>query len=387
MRILHVCLANYYVDNFGYQENALTRVHKLQGHEVKILAATETFSPNHGVQYLKPSSYINEDGIPVVRVPYVGWLPHKVGAKMRIYKGVSSIIEEFKPDVIFMHDGQTYSIFEIIDYLKKHSNVRLYMDSHTDYVNSAHGFVSHNILHGIVYKYYIKKSIPFVTKYYGTLPARVDFYCDLYGVPRDKMEYLPMGIDDISIDFSKRQQIREEVRKKLNIPSESFVFISGGKFGRQKNTIQLIKAFSAIQETNIRLILFGSVLDDIKSEWDTIINDSRIIYLGWIASNKAYRYMFASDFACFPGTHSTLWEEAVGYGLPCLFKKWNGINQVDLGGNCIISDQCESELFIKEVLSSMLTNVDNYLKMKAIAEDKGIKMFSYSRIAKYSVGL
>lgn len=97
--------------------------------------------------------------------------------------------------------------------------------------------------------------------------------------------------------------------------------------------------------------------------------------------------MFASDFACFPGTHSTLWEEAVGYGLPCLFKKWKGINQIDLGGNCIISDQCESEMFIKEVLSSVLTDEDKYLKMKSVAEDKGIKMFSYSRIAKYSIGL
>jgi len=387
MRILHVCLANYYVDNFGYQENVLTRVHKLQGHDVKILAATETLSSKSGIQYLEPSSYLNEDGIPVVRVPYVKWLPHKVGAKLRIYKGVAREIQEFSPDVIFMHDGQTFSIFEITSYLKKHENVRLYMDSHTDYVNSAHGFVSHNILHGMIYKFYIRKSIPYVTKYYGTLPARVDFYCDMYGVPRNKMEYLPMGVDDLSIDFSKRNIIRDEIRSNLGISKESFVFVSGGKLGRQKNTLQLIRAFKSLPYQNIRLVLFGSVMADIKEEWNNIINDPRIIYVGWINSKEAYRYFFASDFACFPGTHSTLWEEAVGYGLPCLFKKWNGINQIDLDGNCIVSDQCESESYIKEILDSIVIDTCKYENLKHVAMEKGINTFSYNRIARYSIGL
>ena len=46
MKILHLCLANFYVDEFNYQENILPRINKLDGHEVYILASTETFINN-----------------------------------------------------------------------------------------------------------------------------------------------------------------------------------------------------------------------------------------------------------------------------------------------------------------------------------------------------
>ena len=43
MRILHMCLAAFYIDKYSYQENILPRMHKKQGHEVQIIASVETF--------------------------------------------------------------------------------------------------------------------------------------------------------------------------------------------------------------------------------------------------------------------------------------------------------------------------------------------------------
>ena len=43
MKILHCCLAAFYIDNYGYQENILPKIHQIHGHEVKIVASTETF--------------------------------------------------------------------------------------------------------------------------------------------------------------------------------------------------------------------------------------------------------------------------------------------------------------------------------------------------------
>ena len=76
MKILHCCLAAFYIDNYGYQENILPKIHTLQGNEVKIIASTETYQKNNVLGYVRPSNYINENQIPVVRLPYIKWLPH-----------------------------------------------------------------------------------------------------------------------------------------------------------------------------------------------------------------------------------------------------------------------------------------------------------------------
>jgi hypothetical protein len=70
MKILHICLSCFYIDNFSYQENVLPRQNKLDGHEVQILASTETYGKDKKLQYLEPGEYINEDSIKVIRLPY-----------------------------------------------------------------------------------------------------------------------------------------------------------------------------------------------------------------------------------------------------------------------------------------------------------------------------
>src|SRR5690554_899738 len=98
MRILHVCLSNFYIDNYGYQENILPKMHQLQGHEVAILASTETFIENSKLGYVEPSSYITEYGVPITRIPYIKLLPLALAKKVRKYKGVRSFLHSFKPD-------------------------------------------------------------------------------------------------------------------------------------------------------------------------------------------------------------------------------------------------------------------------------------------------
>ena len=107
--------------------------------------------------------------------------------------------------------------------------------------------------------------------------------------------------------------------------------------------------------------------------------------IGWIEPSKLYDYLFASDLAFFPGTHSVLWEQAVGVGLPCVFKRWKGIHHVDVGGNCIfIENGIEDE--IREVLLKIYNNKTIYNNLKDIAIEKGIPEFSYFKIAQKAIG-
>lgn len=46
MKILHLCLANFYIDNYSYQENMLPKFHKKLGYEVEIIASMQSFDRN-----------------------------------------------------------------------------------------------------------------------------------------------------------------------------------------------------------------------------------------------------------------------------------------------------------------------------------------------------
>ena len=70
MRILHLMLACFYIDNYNYQENILPRINKQDGHDVKIIASVEMFIDNESIGCVEPGRYVNEDGIEVVRLPY-----------------------------------------------------------------------------------------------------------------------------------------------------------------------------------------------------------------------------------------------------------------------------------------------------------------------------
>ena len=76
MKVLHCCLAAFYIDRYGYQENILPKIHKADGHKVEILASTENYIDKRKLGYVKPGSYMNENGIKVTRLSYINFLIH-----------------------------------------------------------------------------------------------------------------------------------------------------------------------------------------------------------------------------------------------------------------------------------------------------------------------
>ncbi|WP_420384921.1 glycosyltransferase family 4 protein [Roseivirga sp.] len=382
MKVLHCCLAAFYIDDFGYQENVLPKIHRMHGHDVKILASTETYLTSMKLGYVEASSYISSDNIPVTRLAYQKWLPHKVISKLRLYKGLKKEIIEFQPDVIFMHDCQFLSISAVKDYAKK-NKVEIYVDCHTDLINSAKGLVSRNILHGIIYKYCAKLIEPFVTRFYGTLPLRNEFLHEVYGITKEKIGLLPFGTDDTLFKTSEKAFIRKEMRQQLGLEETDLVIVTGGKIDLRKNIHVLMEAVLKIAYTSdkVKLLLFGKPTVELKEFVDKMKENPTIIYKDWVDSKEIYKYFLCADLGFFPGTHSVLWEEATGLGLPCVFKRWHGIEHVDLGGNCMFLDVVTEQVII-ETINRLIDNNALFDRMRSVAQLKGPKEFSYTEIAK-----
>ena len=112
--------------------------------------------------------------------------------------------------------------------------------------------------------------------------------------------------------------------------------------------------------------------------------NANIHYLGWCNAQRVMDCMVASDLACFPGTHSTLWEQAVGVGLPAIFKRWNEMTHMDINGNCIfVEGENLDEIELK--IEQMLTD-EFYSQQKQRALDAS-SSFLYSDIAKKAINL
>lgn len=379
-KIMHLCLAGCYNDGYEYQENLFTRIHKAMGYEVLVVTSTEVFIDKVNIGHVEPCDYVNDEGIEVHRLPYWSWIPKRLVYKLRLFKNVLKELNGFKPDIIFLHDCQFLSIIEVAKFLKANSNVKVYADSHTDFRNSARNFLSKYILHGIIYKYCVHIIEPFTIRFYGTLPSRVDFYTDFYGTPKNKTEFLPMGADDSYVQKAKLTNQRSLIRNKYGISDDEILIVTGGKLNNDKREIlNAVEAVKELSKTNkVRMLVFGSIQEgEFANDFNFLCDNHIIQHIGWVKGHEAYNVFEAADLIIFSGSHSVLWEQAVGQGKPCVFKYMEGFTHCDLGGNCAFVRNYTTE----EVTATLQKCIDNYDEMEKVAREKGLQYFSYYKIA------
>lgn len=389
MKILHCCLAAFYIDDYSYQENILPKFHKLQGHDVKIIASTETYVNKTNLGYIQPSSYQTKEGIPITRIPYLNWIPFPVVKKIRIYKNLFKEIDQFKPDLIFLHDCQFLSILSIRKYLKTR-NIPLFIDCHTDFINSGRNFISKNILHQMIYRFCAKSIEKYTTKFYGTLPVREEFLRDVYKIDEQKISLLPFGLDDSLIDLSQKDNIRNRIRSNYHLNDSDIVFITGGKIDRRKNIHFILEAFQKFQNqhptNNFKLIVFGKPDSEMETTILPLLNHSAIIYAEWLNPLQITEHFIASDISLFLGTHSVLWEETLGLGIPSVFKKWRNMEYLNFANNCLFLEEISTDSILKQFsIFAKDTTIIEELKINALTPLH--ENFYYSKISKEAINL
>lgn len=384
MRILHVIFAGRFTEKLSYQENLLPRYHATDGHEVIILTTCYMSDINNKPLYTPPIDEKMSDGIRLVRMDFSKIINKFITRKIRKVNGTLQFITLLKPDIIFFHGTQSIELLNIARYAKRNREVKIFVDNHADYINSARNWISKYLGHKIIWKYCAKNIEPFVVRFYGVLPLRCDFLREVYKISNDKIELLEMGADSDRILFSQKMQIRQKIRTELMISENDFVLITGGIINENKKIHLLIQAVNELELLNVKLIIFGSLDTQMRTTIENLSKSKYIRNIGWIDSAKIYDYFMASDLAVFPGTHSVLWEQSVGTGLPGVFKFWEGMDHLDLGGNCkyLYSDSITE---IKNVLREIISDKIEFEKMKEVAEEIGVKKFSYREISRRAI--
>jgi glycosyltransferase involved in cell wall biosynthesis len=384
MKITHICLTGPVTDGWNYQDNLLPKYQQKAGNDVTIITSKWIWGTDGKLIRDNRNSYINENGVKVIRLEIKG--KDNFSRKFKKFKELYETIAETEPDIVFVHNVAFRDTVVIEKYLKSHPSVIAFADNHADKSNSATNWLSENILHKIIWRYYARKLIPYVRKFYGVLPVRVDFLTEMYGISKEKCELLVLGADDELVEKSKQTDVISKVREKYGISSDDFLIMTGGKIDPWKTqTILLMEAVKKINRPNVKLIVFGSVTDDLKDRVNSLVGD-RIQYIGWVKTEDSYPLYASADLVVFPGRHSVMWEQVAALGIPMIVKDWPGTHHVDLGGNVEFLDK-DDAMLIKSKILEILDSKEKYNSMKAVAVEKGMKTFSYREIAKRSISI
>ncbi len=381
MKIVHVCLNGVYTEGWSYQENLLSKYHARLGNSVTLIANTLMYDERGNRVESWDLDYVNDDGVRILRLPEKNG---KALGKLQRYPGLYAALEAEAPDILFVHSCQFLDADKIVRYKNVHDSVRVFVDNHADFSNSASSWASKNILHKLLWRRCAKQLLPVTEKFYGVMPSRVDFLVQMYGLPRDKVELLVMVADDEKVTAASKPEVRREIRERYGVSPEDFLIVTGGKIDlAKKQTLLLMEAVNALRAPHVKLLVFGSVVEELKAEVERLCSDS-VLYVGWVDARNTDQMFAAADLVAFPGRHSVFWEQVAGLGIPMICKYWEGTTHVDVGGNVKFLYQ-DSAQEIKDTLREILEQNDVYAKMKNAAELQGKKIFSYSEIAKRSI--
>jgi len=383
MKILHLCLNGPFTDNWGYQENILPKYHRLSGYEVTVIAINNKHLPSGEIVETNSGTYYTEDGVKVIRIAMKMLKLKKLSNLLMPYP-VYKILYREKPDFIMVHGLiGSISLLSVKRYVRNcNPKCIVCADLHQDYINSAgEGTSIKSRLINYYYKYINKLMYSIFKRVFCITPGSMEYAKKYYHVPEEKLELLPLGYDPQKIVTFDKNHIRHVIREKYHIADENILIVHGGKIISRRKTIELIDAVAALSNPNVKLIIFGGI----DEEWAPLLQKrlqqygSWLHYIGHLEQKDYYNIYLSSDIAAFPGGQSSLWQEAIGCGLPLLIYRWDGVEYLDRGGNITFIESQDSAS-IKRGLESMLED-NKYIKMAEVAKQKAAPFFSYERIA------
>ena len=130
------------------------------------------------------------------------------------------------------------------------------------------------------------------------------------------------GVDINRFKFNYRKRI--QLRKKLSISNNTFVFLYLGRINRDKGVIDLIKAFEGIDNNHDVLLIFVGSFEDASIK--DLIKKKKFLYFDY--SKNPEEWYSLADILCLPSHREgfgTVVIESAACGLPSLCSKIYGL--------------------------------------------------------------
>ena len=315
MRVLHIGLASHYTEGMLYQDNIIPDLNAKSGH--KVVFVTDTYVYKNGVlREVPPEARILSNGVRLIRLSYDHIINDFITKKIQKARLLQRILNDFEPDTILYHGVCGYEMMDVAKYVKEHPNTLFYMDSHEDFGNTAKTWLS-RIAYKYIHGFFLYKALPYIKKIlYVGYDCKV-YLKEMYNIKDNLLELYPLG--GILLNKEKQLSYRNKIIEDLGFPKDAIICAHSGKMDRGKKTEDLIRAFSRVSNERLRLLIFGSIPDEMKSTLEPLINaDERIFFLGWKTAVEQEHILGATDLYLQPGTYSSTAQIAMCDGCALL---------------------------------------------------------------------
>jgi glycosyltransferase involved in cell wall biosynthesis len=385
MKIAHII--GYFQPELGYEEyyTALTQ-HKL-GHDVSVITSDRIYPFKNIEKILKDigSEYTGRkrwvgmkevNGLKVYRLPCV----IETLLDFIIILGAGQILSKINPDIVHCHGAKQGT--QVFSAINKGQGYKLVVDEHDQgptystepTLKNKIARLDYFVLRKRICKYIYNKADALV----AITPQTKNFLMDLYKIPEDQIELLPLGVNTEMFYFNKSK--RKEIRDKLGINEDQLLLITTGRLIKEKKTEVLIKAFGNLSKKfKLKLLIIGRGDDDHMSDLKNIATqvdpDDNIIFQGFAPVRELPDFYSAADIGIW-GKESITIIEAMACGLPLVIADMDTMKHLvsyDNGLSFHPGDQVQLEGCLEKIISDeALRNV-----MRKNSLDAAKNQYSY----------
>ena len=168
-----------------------------------------------------------------------------------------------------------------------------------------------------------------------------------------------IGVDMTLFDVRNRAALCAEIRNRLNIADNDFVFGFCGRLSRDKGSNELLAAFKAISASynNVRLLVIGDI--EVNAETNDHLfawakNSNTVIFTGKISEEEVFQYYAPMNVLVHPTYREgfgMVIQEAGAYGIPCITTNIPGASEVmEDGKSCLLVEAHNARALEKSMI-------------------------------------
>lgn len=324
---MKVAILSYtYPRGMGYIGNMLPKYLARLGAEVHYVTMD---LPHYFQSGMSASSYGQFSGTDVVKPGTVesidGYTLHGLAHRTRLgqmgYVGLAQKLAAIRPDVVQSLLAIGWPPLEAA-ILARRQGFRLFTANHTTasvfpLAQSERPALSPALARNFVTRYLPGRFISLqTTKCYAATRDCADVAIRFFGVERDKVDVIPLGVDtDLfhPVRSEADAAARRETRARLGIREDELVCIYTGQFTGAKDPALLAQAVDKLDQRGVRIkALFignGPQAEQLRGYRSAIV-------LGFMQNRELPEYYRAADIGVWPTQESTSMLDAAACGLP-----------------------------------------------------------------------
>lgn len=326
MRIVYLLS---YFELVGGQELYLARQQARQGHDVFVVAAA-TFYPLSNIRERYRMEGFSEEelrrlpgrtayeGMTIIRLPLLFHYQDFL-----LVRGVRTILEELRPDVVFGHEPKT--IVPMLGALAKRKLGFVYLlDVHDFFHRVQNHRWWQRALRYVEYFWWRRFFVDRALREADLIIAVADdcrrFLERRHHIAPDRIRDLPLGVE--TDFFSYQQQQRETTRKELGYRPADIVLLFSGYMFRRKALESLIDLLSRVKDISLKLLLVGEGPAEYVKELKVIAEkqgvSDRVNFFGFVSRARMAELYSSADIGVWPGNNTLAILEAMACRLPVI---------------------------------------------------------------------